>query len=206
MQLTFVSGWSGLPCLYPTIASKSRFLIPFLDHSPADISEVLAAGGDLLVGWSTGAHQILKELDLACENFRNILLVAPFLDFSTCVPPRIVRLMKARLLREAERTVEDFWKLCGTDLPCPQLSANQIKALADGLDFLMTSRAEPAGVSGLQVTLVNCRQDQIVTARAFQEVIDSLGMVSKKTCDSPHLVHEPELIRIMSDVSGATLL
>ena len=206
MRVTFVSGWAGLPCLYPHIARQVDFLVPFFSHSPAQIEQALAAECELLIGWSTGAHLILKQLEFAQCQARRILLIAPFLDFSSCVAPRIVRRMRQRLLREAEATVEDFWMRCGSSgQACPQLRGEQREALAAGLEFLNSSRAEPAAIATSRLTLVRCQDDQLVPEAAFQTTLGALGHASVTSIAAAHLPTEDQLIRIIADVSGSAL-
>lgn len=206
MRVTFVSGWAGLPCLYPRIAGQVDFLVPFFSHSPAQIEQALQTECELLIGWSTGAHLILKQLEFAQRQARRILLIAPFLDFPNCVAPRIVNRMRQRLLREAEATVEDFWARCGNHRQvCPPLKKEQIESLATGLDFLNSSTANPEAGRASRLTLVRCRDDQLIPEVAFQATRAALGHAAVSTVAAAHLPTEPQLVRIIADVSGSAL-
>ncbi len=206
MRVTFVSGWAGLPCLYPHIARQVDFLVPFFSHSPAQIEQALATECELLIGWSTGAHLILKQLELAGRTAGQIILIAPFLDFSSCVASRIVSRMRQRLLREAQATVEDFWARCGNSRQtCPPLKTEQIENLARGLDFLNTSTAKPEAGTASRLTLVRCRDDQLIPEAAFQAIRAALGHAAVSTVAAAHLPTEPQLARIIADVSSSAL-
>ena len=206
MRVTFVSGWAGLPCLYPHIAERVDFLVPFFSHSPVQIEQALATECELLIGWSTGAHLILKQLELAGRTAGQIILIAPFLDFPNCVAPRILNRMRQRLLREAEATVEDFWARCGNrHQACPPLKKEQIESLATGLDFLNSSTAKPEAGRASRLTLVRCQDDQLVPEAAFQATLGALGHASVTSIAAAHLPTEPQLTRIIADVSGSAL-
>ena len=206
MQLTFISGWSGLPELYPTIAQRSNFLTPFWHNSTKEIATAIAQGGDTLIGWSTGAHLILKELDTARNNFSQIILLAPFLAFSHCVHPRIVKRMEQRLYQLPQATVSDFWEKCGIEHPCPAIDADKITTLAQGLDFLATTAATPNKVAAKQITLVCCNHDQIVTAAEFNAVANSLEQTEIIKINCQHFVPEQELLQMVKNVTGTSLI
>jgi hypothetical protein len=206
MHVTFVSGWSGLPCLYPQIAANSDFIVPFYDHAMEQVNAALGKGGDVLIAWSTGAHLVLDQLSLASDKFNHILLIAPFLDFTTSVPARIIQRMHTRLLVEPEATVSDFWRRCGGTQQCPHLNAQQISHLAAGLDLLMNSQVRPIKKSNAQVTLVQCLADQVVLPATFNAVSAALEQTTTIRCHSAHMPPEPELIRIVSNVSGTAFI
>ncbi len=206
MQVTFVSGWSGLPCLYPRIASKADFIVPFFSHTKDEVVSTLHNGGDLLIAWSTGAHLVLDQLSLIGDKYSYIILIAPFIDFTSSVPVRVIKRMRSRLFREPQTTVSDFWKLCGGTQQCPSLSDQQIEFLAAGLDLLMNSQIRQPLTGGHNVTLVQCLNDQVVLPAAFNAVSAALKQATVFNSPSPHMLPEHELIRIVSDVCGTTLL
>ncbi len=206
MQLTFVSGWSGIPELYPTIAQQSNFVIPFWHHSTAQVGAAIAAGGDTLVGWSTGAHLILQQLNSARENFSNIILLAPFLAFSRCFHPRIIKLMQQRLSKEPQATITDFWHRCGINHPCPNIDAKHITTLDQGLEFLATSILAVNKVASGQITLVCCSEDQIVSRKEFDTVANSVENTATIAINSQHFVPEPQLLRMLKNVTGTALI
>ncbi len=206
MHVTFVSGWSGLPCLYPQIAANTDFIVPFYDHTIEQVNAALGTGGDVLIAWSTGAHLVLNQLSLASDNFRYIILIAPFLDFTASVPARIIQRMRTRLRKEPEATVSDFWKLCGGTQQCPQLNDQQLRHLTAGLDLLMNSQIRSIKESGTHVTLVQCLADQVVLPASFNAVSAALEQATIIQCHSAHMPQESELIRIVSNVSSTTFL
>ena len=204
MRVTFVSGWSGLPCLYPQIAAKADFIVPFYDHTAEHVTAALGKGGDVLVAWSTGAHLVLDQLSLASDKFSHIILIAPFLDFTSSVPARVIKRMRTRLLQEPEATVSEFWKLCGGTQQCPRLTEPQVNNLAAGLDLLMSSQIQPDLTIDVQVALVRCQQDQVVLPTAFNAVSAALEQATIINCEAAHMPQEQQLIRIISHVSGTT--
>jgi len=206
MQLTFISGWAGLPEFYPAFTSRGRFLTPFFQDSSDQVATTITQGGDLLIGWSLGAHMVLKQIDVALQHFPRILLVAPFLDFSSCVHPRILRRMQQRLLKEPQATIEDFWQLCGIERICPDLGQERVDSLVQGLSYLAASRINPGKVAGEAVSLVHCTQDRVVPAEAFRETAQALGQVEIIEEKYQHLLPEHELLRIVENVTGTPFL
>ncbi len=207
MHMTFISGWAGLPCCYPALARQHNYLSPFFADSLDAVHSALQEDDDLLVGWSTGAHLILKDMELACRHFRTIILVAPFLDFTTSVAPRIVQRMKKRLQREPEATLEEFWALCGLRAFCPQLTYDAIDQLGEGLDFLTHSQVQPQQpTQECRIILVGCQQDQVVTPQAFSAVAQALPAATTVTVDHPHYIPETALLELIDDVSRSAIL
>ena len=205
MSITFLSGWSGLPCLYPTVATQANFIVPFYSHTVSEINDALNDGGDLLIAWSTGAHLALNQISLIGDKFSEIILIAPFLDFTSSVPARIIERMHSRLLREPEATVNDFWQRCGATQGCPTLTKPQVGELAAGLEFLMTSKIHPSHCH-TALTLVHCHQDRVVIPETFDDVAHALPQAKILSCAGPHMLPEAELLRIMTYVSGTTFL
>ncbi len=199
MQLTFISGWAGFPQLYPQLSAGSCFVTPFFQHTGDDVREAIVAGGDTLVGWSTGAHLILSHLEQAQRAFSRIILVAPFLAFSDSVSPRVLKRMKLRLKQDPENTVSDFWQLCGLKSSCPQLDARQVGQLAAGLDFLASSAIISPLPVAQNLTLVHCSKDQVVSETAFAAVAEALPAAEMRKVATPHLVPETQLVRMIAD-------
>ncbi len=205
MSITFISGWSGLPCLHPSVAARTSFIVPFYSHTVSEINGALNKGGDLLIAWSTGAHLALNQLSLISDKFSEVILIAPFLDFKSSVPTRIIKRMRSRLLREPEATVNDFWQRCGATQRCPTLTEPQVGQLAAGLEFLITSKIHPSDCH-TELTLVHCNQDRVVTPETFDDVAHALPQAKILSCTGPHMLPEAELLRIMTYVSGTTFL
>ncbi len=199
MRLTFISGWAGCPELYPELAANSRFVSPFLHHTRAEVREAIAAGGDTLVGWSTGAHLVLKHLEQAQQVFSRIILIAPFLAFSDSVSPRVVKRMKLRLQHEAEATVSDFWQLCGHEAACPQLTTEQRDNLSAGLDFLASSVVTPPLPVADHLILVRCTEDRVVSVTAFTAVTAALPTARIKEVQSSHMIPEARFLGMIAN-------
>ena len=170
MTRTFVSGWAGCECLYPRLAASCRMLVPFVRHDEKEIAAALRQGGTTLLGWSTGAHLILKQLPEVLERFERIVLAAPFLSFTRYVPTGRLESMIATMEKDPGRTVDNFMAKCGH---CGPLSIGQADhpALLRGLRFLLTSKADLApGFSGEKITLVHGQRDRIVPVQASSDL------------------------------------
>jgi pimeloyl-ACP methyl ester carboxylesterase len=193
----FVSGWAGCACLYPRLAAASRMLVPFIRHQEEEIAAVLRQGGTTLLGWSTGAHLVLKQLPDLMERFDRIVLAAPFLSFTRYVPRPRLEAMIAAMGKDPARTVASFMAKCGH---CGPLSVDRPDhpALLSGLDFLLTSEAFlPAGRSGEKVTLVHGERDRIVPVQASLDLHELLPGSTLLLARSGHKIDEDILLDLV---------
>jgi len=170
----FLSGWAGAPALFPEISRRTRFVIPFLQGDEATLVEAAAtSGASLLVGWSTGAHMIVKHAARLIPLFQRVLLIAPFVRFTDSFPARLIRSMLSRMEREPGATSRDFWKACGFSGPAgwqPEWAL----PLTDGLRYLLVSTAQTAPVASDHVTVLHGTADRIVRPAAVTAVMTAL--------------------------------
>lgn len=175
-DVVFLSGWAGVPGLYPGLSKRARFLTPFLDGDEAAMIEaVLASGASVLAGWSTGAHMICKHAARLLPRFSRVVLVAPFRRFTDSFPARLMRSMIDRMGRDPQGTSLDFWKACGFADPTGWDPA-WAGPLTDGLRYLLVSEV-PTGapVAADNVTVLHGDADRIVRAAAMRAALDRLS-------------------------------
>jgi hypothetical protein len=172
-QPVFCSGFAGPEVLFAGLSGRTRFVAPFLDGDEAFVVGRLTAGGDVLAGWSTGAHIILKHAASLFPRYGRVVLLAPFLRFADCYPPRAVRAMAAGLAADAAATVAAFWGNCGITAP-PAYDPAWTEALFAGLDYLLASEAAVPAVAAGHVTVVSGAADRIVRAGAVGKVLAAL--------------------------------
>lgn len=193
----FVSGWAGFPELFPEISSKYDFFLPFVTHSEKEIVKSLKTGGDLLAGWSTGAHIILKNLGELKDIYSKIFLFAPFISFSDYFHSQVIMLMIKKMKREPETVLRDFYDKCGISDFMPELSEKDTESLIEGLEYLMESVAD---ISALEVEdkviLVQGDSDMIVNFHASEDIADLLHGEKLITIESGHYISE----RLISDI------
>lgn len=175
-DVVFLSGWAGVPGLYPGLSKRARFLTPFLDGDEAAmIAAVVASDAPVLAGWSTGAHMICKHAATLLPRFARVVLVAPFRRFTDSFPARLMRSMIARMGRDPEGTSRDFWKACGFADPTGW-NPDWAEALTEGLRYLLVSEVGAASpVAADHVTVLHGDADRIVRTPAMRAALDGLA-------------------------------
>ncbi|HEX13368.1 MULTISPECIES: hypothetical protein [Desulfurella] len=139
--MTFISGWAGFREIFDKIPQKSQFFIPFVDFRPDQISDILSLEDNLLIGWSLGAHLILKYSFYV--KAKKVLLLAPFLYFCDFVNKRILDRMILAFERDKSKVVSEFLKNIGAVNYTKVIPDSFIPdSLKEGLEFLKTSRVE----------------------------------------------------------------
>lgn len=198
MSLAFVSGWGGFPALFPDLPAGTRFLTPFAGHGEAEILAALEPGGDALLAWSTGAHLAFKHRRSLFPRFGRIILAAPFLRFSDCVPDRVVRLMRRGLLADPAAVVRAFHEKCGA---APQPIPGDVSAeeLATGLDFLLESVADEEPDQDADVLLVRGTDDALVPESALRRCLAALPGATFRSLPGGHFLPGTALLELLHD-------
>ena len=196
MSLTFVGGWATAKEQYPVLSESGDFLIPFVDFKPEDLPDYLT-GGKIIVGWSTGAHILLKECSHLFTMYDQVILIAPFLSFIDSFPERILRRMIAGLHKNPAAVVSSFHNNCGEKLDL-SLAEKNVDALIEGLEYLIRSRVDFAeGPFSENLTLVHGNKDKIVKESAFDSVVNILPQAKIFRLESGHKVSESEIINLI---------
>lgn len=134
----FISGWAGFKEALGDIPEDWYFINPFLDFDEEGILDFLKdKSGEIIIGWSTGGHIVLKNLSFFSKRFKKIIIVAGFKRFTDYVHPRILKAMIKKLEIEPETVIKDFL----TNAGCKPLLPEKInkEAMINGLKFLMNS-------------------------------------------------------------------
>lgn len=197
MNLTFVSGWAGYPQLYPTLAGQGTFILPFVDGSERAIVRQLGLGGDVLVAWSLGAHMVLKYWRAIEPHFGRIILAASFLDFTVFIPENVLPDMTSRFGMYPEGVVREYLDLCGCPRKAPFMAGDE-KPLAEGLGYLMQSRAHPVHSGGHKVTLVHGQFDRIIPPEGSEDVLQHLSGAQFLALPCGHWIPEQNLLDLIS--------
>jgi predicted alpha/beta hydrolase family esterase len=194
----FVSGWAGYKELFPYISSHHDFYVPFITHTEAEISKELAKGGEILAGWSTGAHIILKNIDLLADKYENIFLFAPFNSFTEYQNSKTVMLMIRKLKKEPSVVLNDFYNNCGIMDFNPEIDETAKMGLIKGLEFLIESKSILKGCSlKAKLTLVHGLNDIIVNHKASKDITDYFDSCKLISLDSGHYINEQKIADII---------
>lgn len=199
----FVSGWAGYGFLFPRLAAATRFLVPFSPWQEEDVLEMLknTPKGGTLMAWSTGAHMVLKGGDRILERFSRVVLIAPFLDFTRCLPRRIIEAMGARIGVGWKPALTEFYTNCGLPaLPAGALNNVVPGELLHGLDYLLHSSIAvkgPLACAG-RVQIIHGMRDSIVPARAVRAVMDMLPGATLLRPECGHCACEDHLFPFFS--------
>ncbi|WP_320007733.1 alpha/beta hydrolase [Maridesulfovibrio sp.] len=197
MNIVFVAGWASDPSQYPQFAESARFLVPFSGFKPEQLPALVENGGDVLVGWSTGAHILLKECRHLFGRFERVVLIAPFLSFTDSFPVRLVRGMVQGMENDPAAVVRAFHENCAESEP-PLYDQAKHAVLVDGLEFLISSKIEiTAKVSVPNLVVVRGRNDRIVRRKAFDKVMTVIEDAQIVEIEGGHKVSEPELVSII---------
>ncbi|MUM78621.1 hypothetical protein GKC30_13355 [Pseudodesulfovibrio sp. F-1] len=193
----FVSGWAGYPELYPSLAGKGEFLLPFVGCSEGEIFHRLdVSPASTLIGWSTGAHMILKRWSRVTSRFERIILLAPFLAFTDHVPETAVRAMIRSMRRNPEQTVRRFHADCGY-AGRGVYREGDAEGLIAGLEYLRTSRAMPAHPGGSTTILVRGERDRIVPFQATESLRGVMPDASCLTLACGHYISGQDLADVV---------
>ena len=134
--MTFVSGWAGFREIFDKLPLQARFLVPFVDFFPTQTPDVISTEKELLIGWSLGAHLILKyKLYI---NAKTVILLTPFLYFCNHVNKRILDRMVLAFEKDKSKVVSEFLHNIGAR----SYNKNIPDSLKGGLEFLRESKVE----------------------------------------------------------------
>ncbi len=134
--MTFISGWAGFREIFEKIPQNAQFFVPFIDFLPDKTSEIVSLEDDLLIGWSLGAHLVLKY-SFAVRS-KKVLLLAPFLYFCDFVNKRILDRMIRAFEKDKSKVVNEFLKNIGAKAYNKKIP----DVLKEGLDFLKISKVD----------------------------------------------------------------
>lgn len=173
MKPLFISGWGGDSSLFPQLSAQCDFICPFDSmDAPAVLSHIRSTRPDVIAGWSTGAHIVMKAL---AEGYapRRVVLVSPFFSFCRYTDPRIVRQMIKGLGRGYRPVLDAFYALCGA--PAGAMREWDADMLKAGLEFLQESVSDTAIVTSA-VTVLHGIRDAVVPVSAGEEVASAFGV------------------------------
>lgn len=164
----FISGWGGYKKFFPVIAERAEFYVPFIDPIDA-IRRRVKRGGKTAMGWSTGAHILLKYAPEYIDKWDNIILIAPFSDFTMSFGEEILDAMIRGINENFYGTMSRFYKRCGIkeNVTVDYKDAEKLK---NGLIFLKTSKLVK-GIYSDKITVIYGSNDRIVKRSDIAQIL-----------------------------------
>ncbi|WP_027721959.1 alpha/beta hydrolase [Maridesulfovibrio zosterae] len=197
MSILFVGGWATEETQFPRLASISRFLVPFNGFSSEELPALVGGGGNILIGWSTGAHMLLKECSHLFSSYDHVLLIAPFLSFIDSFPERLVRRMIAGMDKNPAEVVQSFHKNCAEEADL-NFDPAQVPVLIEGLEYLIKSRVDvKPEIAADNLILIHADDDRIVRQKAFDQVLEKIPGAEVRLIDGGHKISESTLLNII---------
>ncbi len=132
--MTFISGWGGFREIFDYLPNVCDFFVPFVDFFPNQTPDIISMESDILIGWSLGAHLILKYSKHVIA--KKVLFITPFLYFCDYVNKRVIDRMILAFEKDKMKVINEFLSNIGAkaynkDIP---------DSLKDGLEFLKISK------------------------------------------------------------------
>lgn len=184
----FISGWAGFKEALQ-IPEDWHFIIPFLDYDEEGILNFLKnKSGSIAIGWSTGGHIVLKQIDFFAERFEKIIIIAGFKKFTDYVNPKIINRMINKMQSDPETVVRDFLINAGCK---PFLPENINKdALIEGLRFLLKSEISvfTSYKNILNLSLFHGSIDKILPPKALYDLKNLFPSAELTVIDAPHWI------------------
>lgn len=192
LKNVFISGFGGYKSLFPLISSESDFFIPFINDSE-NIQDAVNSGGNILMGWSTGAHLISKSIPSLKNRWNKIVLVAPFDDFTKSFGVRVIDAMIKGLDEDFHKTMGLFYKKCGIKGGFVANPSDK-NSLKEGLEFLKYSKVTE-GSSLENITIIHGCNDEIAKRSAVLGLLRLFRNSKFMEVDQPHFISENILMR-----------
>lgn len=204
MSIFFAGGWATSPSQFPWFKEHAKFVVPFCDLIPSEFKKELEKFIEdevepvSLVGWSTGAHILLKHCTSLFPCFRKVILVSPFLSFTDSFPARVINSMIDEFDLNSESVIRQFHLNCGETGQFQNYECEAEK-LRCGLEFLGESKISEFDVWGENLILVRGSRDRIVRKKAFKKLVDSLPEVEILFPDFGHKPDESFLVSLLKE-------
>ena len=153
--------------------------------------------GKLLIGWSTGAHIILKHLN-SIKYFKNVILISPFRFFLTFTRWKIIDIMIKNFKYDPTKVIRSF--LIKAQAPYKHTKFDK-NALLEGLNFLKHSSVKEIN-NTKKLTVIHGKRDRIVPYRESLNITDNHILLEK----TGHYVDEKTLIALCNEIVDKKIL
>jgi len=196
----FISGWAGFKEALD-VPEEWHFINPFLDLDEEGILNFLKnKSGETVIGWSTGGHIILKNLQFFSERFKEIVIVAGFKKFTDYVNPRVIKRMIQKMAVQPEEVIKEFLINAGCNPSFPK--EIDYTKLIQGLDFLLLSEVLNTYSNVQNMTLIQGIEDKILSIKALKDLEKDYPFARTFLLNKPHWITFQEIRKIKA--SGNT--
>jgi len=196
----FISGWAGFRQALD-VPQEWHFIVPFIDFDEEGILKLLSnKSGSILIGWSTGGHIVLKNLDFFSERFEKIIIVAGFKRFTNYVNQRIIRKMIQKMEIEPESVIKEFLKNVGAKPYVPENIDK--KTMIKGLEFLINSNFINQNIIFKNLTFIHGREDIILPLKALYDLKALFKGCSFFVVEGSHWINFKEIENIIKVSPG----
>ncbi|WP_297208966.1 MULTISPECIES: alpha/beta fold hydrolase [Thermodesulfovibrio] len=190
----FISGWAGFREALGDIPDGWDFICPFIDFNEDELLEFLREkSGQTVVGWSTGGHIILKNLNFFADRFEEIIVVAGFIKFTKYVNSRVLRRMIERMAKMPEEVVKEFLIRAGCISSFPKFEKAK---LIEGLNFLTSSEVVDFPQINSTLLLVHGSQDKIVPVNALKDLVYAFPFAKSFMLSGAHWIDFKKILKV----------
>lgn len=199
-MLVFFSGWAGFTSLYPYFAQKYTFLVPFQNIFPEDIISFWQNKKlKICLGWSTGAHLLLKNF--AQINSDYLFLISPFLNFTSCISELWLKKTQQSLKLNPQLTLNKFYSRLGAAYKVEHISKEEVKNLLLGLNFLASSQIKEVLPNSQikKIYLLYGQKDKLINLQETQTVAQKLSLPKDQLIflDQGHYLTQEKLLDVL---------
>jgi hypothetical protein len=192
MNNVFISGWGGYQDMFEHIPKVTNFYTPFI-HNDKYIEDAICAGGDVIVGWSTGAHILAKIIYRYIDRWKKVILVAPFSNFTNSFSEKALNIMIKNLKADFIGTMENFYSRCGF-YGKVVLSLQDIVKLEKGLEFLKHSKVNK-GCNSSKISILYGTEDKIVKRKEIDAILNLFENARFIELCQPHFIDEKVIVK-----------
>lgn len=214
MTWIWISGW-GLPPTYVKTVAERHF--PQVRHRCLPPTHNLAeqlkdADYTCLLGYSLGAFLILRQAHIFTRKCPRILF-APFIDFRKesekggRVYTTQIKFLQRILKNTPLRTINDFYKIAGLDIPQQDHLPYALEDLSWGLEVLLNESVTPESFKGMHGFIG--RDDPLLDATVLQTQLPALNTVTQADhCLEPLVLtmkNKSESLSLLSSITHSPI-
>lgn len=192
----FISGWAGFKEALGDIPEDWHFINPFLDFDEEILNFLQDKSGKIAVGWSTGGHIILKNINFFSERFKKIIVVAGFKKFTNYVNPRLIKRMILKMKTQPEEVINNFLINAGCKPLIPK--GVNYKKLIHGLEYLLSSELAFSDVNCVfeNLTFIQGMNDKILPIKALEDLKEIYPFAQVYYVEKNHWIGFNEILKI----------
>lgn len=196
----FISGWAGFRGTLD-VPVDWHFIVPFIEFDEEGILNFFQEkSGEILVGWSTGGHIVIKNLTFFHQRFNKIIVVAGFNKFTNYINSRVIKRMIEKMENSPEAVIKDFLLNAGANPLLPKKI--EYEKLIKGLEFLISSQVSDFPPDHAKLTLIQGKNDKILPIKALENLKVCFPFARTYVIDSSHWITFNEILKIKTSGSA----